>query len=343
MAKNKHLGKQSIRYEEPPYIIGCSSIVGKKEGEGPLAKYFDYVEDDPMCGGTGWEEAEANLQERAVQIALNKAGIQAKEIDYLVAGDLQDQLTASTFGIAKYQIPLFGVYGACSTMGESMALASMMVEGGFANRTIAVTSSHTEAAERQFRFPLAYGNQKPLSATWTVTGSGAFIIGKQKLGHGPYVKIAGVTTGRVTDFGLKDSMNMGGCMAPAAANVIKAHFEDFGTEPKEYDKIITGDLGMVGQRILLDILAEENFDITKQHMDCGIEIYENRTQDVHAGGSGCGCAAVTLAGYVMEQFRKKKWKKVLFVPTGALLSKVSFNEGRTVPGIAHGVLLEREE
>lgn len=224
-----------------------------------------------------------------------------------------------------------------------MALASMMVEAGFANRTIAVTSSHTEAAERQFRFPLSYGNQKPLCATWTVTGSGAFIIGKQKLGHGPYVKIAGITTGKVTDFGMKDSMNMGACMAPAAANVIQAHFEDFQTQPKEYDKIITGDLGFVGQRVLLDILSSQNYDIEKQHMDCGIEIYEEREQDVHAGGSGCGCAAVTLAGYVMEQFRKKKWKKVLFVPTGALLSKVSFNEGRTVPGIAHGVLLEREE
>lgn len=343
MAKMKHLGEQSIRYVEPPYIIACGSIAGKKEGEGPLGAYFDWVEEDHMCGGNSWEEAEGNLQKKAVEIALEKGNLHASDMNYLIAGDLLDQLIASTFGIMKFQIPLFGVYGACSTMGESLALASMMVEGGFAKYAIAVTSSHTAAAERQFRFPLPYGNQKPLSATWTVTGSGAVILGNQKKGKAPYVTITGITTGKVMDYGLKDSMNMGACMAPAACNVIEAHLRDFQVKPEEYDKIITGDLGLVGRRILLDMLGAKNIDIEKQHMDCGIEIYYKEEQDVHAGGSGCGCAAITFAGYIMEQFRKRRWKKVLFVPTGALLSKVSFNEGRTVPGIAHGIVLERED
>lgn len=343
MGKMKHLGEQSIRYVEPPYIIASGSIAGKKEGDGPLGDYFDWVEEDPMCGGKSWEEAEGNLQKKAVEISLQKSGLHARDMNYLIAGDLLDQLIASTFGIMKFQIPLFGVYGACSTMGESLALASMMVEGGFAKYAIAVTSSHTAAAERQFRFPLPYGNQKPLSATWTVTGSGAVILGNQKKGKAPFVRITGITTGKVMDYGLKDSMNMGACMAPAACNVIEAHLKDFQSKPEEYDKIITGDLGLVGRRILLDMLRAKNIDIEKQHMDCGIEIYYKKEQDVHAGGSGCGCAAITFAGYIMEQFRRKKWKKVLFVPTGALLSKVSFNEGRTVPGIAHGIVLERED
>ena len=343
MGKRKHLGLQSIRYETPPYIIGYGSIAGKKEGNGPLGTYFDRIEQDPMCGGTTWEEAEANLQKKAIKIAMERGEVTEQDIQYLVAGDLLDQITASTFGIMSYQIPLFGVYGACSTMGESLAIASMLVEGDYADKTIAVTSSHTEAAERQFRFPLSYGSQKPLSATWTVTGSGAFVLGKQKKGKGPYVKITGITTGKVMDYGVKDSMNMGACMAPAACDVILNHFEDFSTEPKEYDKIITGDLGLVGKRILLDMLASKGISIEEQYMDCGIEIYDNKVQDVHAGGSGCGCSAITMAGYGMNQFRSGKWKKILFVPTGALLSKVSFCEGRTVPSIAHGIVMERED
>ena len=343
MGKYKHIGEQSIRFEQPPYIIGTGCVAGKKEGDGPFGTFFDFIEEDPMCGGNSWEEAEANLQKKAVELALGKISLRAKDMEYLIAGDLLDQLVASTFGIMQFQIPLFGVYGACSTMGESLALASVLVEGGFAKHVIAVTSSHTASAERQFRFPISYGNQKPLSATWTVTGSGAVIVGNQKYGKGPYVRITGVSTGKVMDYGMKDSMNMGACMAPAAAQVIGAHLKDFAGKPEDYDKIITGDLGVVGQKILLDLLKQQQFDIEKQHFDCGMEIYERTRQDVHCGGSGCGCAAITLAGFVMEQFRKKRWKKILFVPTGALLSKVSFNEGRTVPGIAHAILLERED
>lgn len=343
MAKLKHVGEQSVCFAEPPYILGWGSVAGTKESDGPLGSYLDHIVSDPMCGKSSWEEAEGELQKKAVETALTRAKVIPRDIQYLVAGDLQAQITGSTFGVMDFQIPLFGVYGACSTMGESLSVAAMLVEGGFAERVIAVTSSHTEVAERQFRFPLPYGNQKPLSATWTVTGSGAFVLGREKNKRHPSVRITGVTTGKITDYGVKDSMNMGACMAPAAANVIASHLKDFGRSPKDYDKIITGDLGMVGRRILLELLLQYGYDIEDQYMDCGIEIYHNREQDTHAGGSGCGCSAITLAGYGMDQFMNKKWNRVLFVPTGALLSKVSFTEGQTIPGIAHGVVLERED
>lgn len=341
----KMIGKQSIAFENPPYILGCASVVGKKEGEGALGEYFDFIDEDPMFGGKSWEEAESNLQKKAAELALKKTGLKAKDIRYLAAGDLLDQLVATSFGLMSLEIPLFGLYGACSTMGESLTLAAILVEGGYADRVMAVTSSHNASAERQFRFPLAYGNQKPLSATWTVTGSGAFILGKEQLKDKSSLKvrIEGITTGKIMDFGIKDSMNMGACMAPAALQVILQNFQDFGRKPEDYDMIITGDLGCVGKKILLDMLLEKGYDISNNYMDCGMEIYNRKEQDVHSGGSGCGCCAVTLAGYIMEQFRLGVWKKILFVPTGALLSKVTYNESRNVPSIAHGVIISKEE
>ncbi|MBQ1688427.1 MAG: stage V sporulation protein AD [Lachnospiraceae bacterium] len=337
------LGRQSIQFQNPPQIDSWGSIVGKKEGEGPLGAYFDAVEMDPYLGGKNWEEAEANLQKRAVEQALKRGKIKADQISYLVAGDLQSQLTGSTFGIAAFQIPMFGVYGACSTMGESMAIASILVASGCGEKVLAVTSSHTEVAERQFRFPLSYGNQKPLSATWTVTGSGAVLLAEHNPAEASKVRVTGITVGKIVDYGMKDSMNMGACMAPAAYDVIKAHFRDFKADLSSYDCVLTGDLGYIGKRILLELLREDGIDLEKKHQDCGILMYHSREQDVHAGGSGCGCAASILASYVMQQFSQKKWKKILFVPTGALLSKISFNEGNTIPGIAHAILLEREE
>ncbi|HEX3022845.1 MAG TPA: stage V sporulation protein AD [Lachnospiraceae bacterium] len=345
----KMVGKQSVQFDNPPRIVGCSSIVGKKEGEGPLSCYFDEIEEDPMFGGKNWEEGESRLQERAANLALSNAGYSNSEIRYLIAGDLLGQLIATSFGIMSLKIPMFGVYGACSTMGESMSLGAMLVNGGFADKVIALTSSHFAGAEKQFRFPLDYGNQRPLAATWTVTGSGAVVItspeemGKHRVKHpesDPYIAITGVTTGKVTDFGLKDSMNMGACMAPAACDVIYHNLSDFNRKPDYYDKIITGDLGYVGQKILIDMLMEKGYDISSNHLDCGIEIFNKEEQDTHAGGSGCGCSAVTLTGYVFKKMKRKEWKKILFVPTGALLSTVSFNEGNSVPGVAHGVVLE---
>ena len=246
------------------------------------------------------------------------------------------QSIASSFGIMDLEIPVYGLYGACSTMGEALSLGAMAVSGGFGEYVLSITSSHFGSAEKEFRFPLEYGNQRPLSATWTVTGSGACVLGKK----GGKARITGLTTGKIMDYGLKDSLNMGACMAPAACDTIYQNLMDFNRSPEDYDRIITGDLGEVGQRILFDLMAEKGFDIKKQHMDCGIEIFDNATQDTHAGGSGCGCSAATFASYILPKLEKGEWKRILFVPTGALLSKVSFNEGQSVPGIAQAVVVE---
>lgn len=334
----KQQGIQSVKFEEPPIICAAASVVGQKEGDGPFGDEFDQIESDPKVGGDTWEDAEGRLQERAAELAIQKAGCGKEAIRYIVAGDLLGQLMASSFGLAGFDKPLFGVYGACSTMGESIGIGSMLVEGGFADYVLAMTSSHFASAEKQFRFPLGYANQRPKASTWTVTGSGAVVIckGDQKQGM---AKITGITTGKIVDYGVKDTMNMGACMAPAAASVVAAHFKDFGTDPSEYDQIITGDLGMVGKDILIDILRSEGYDIADRYIDCGIEIY-GRDAQAQAGGSGCGCSAVMLAGYVLKQLEIGEWKRVLFVPTGALLSVVSFNEGNSIPGIAHAVRLE---
>ena len=332
------LGKQSIRFETPPYIEASGSVVGKKEGEGPLGDLFDMVSEDDTFGCDCWEEAESTLQKEAAALAMGKAGVKPEEVRYIFAGDLLGQTIATSFGIVNYEIPLFGLYGACSTAGESMSLGAMCVAGGYANRVLAMTSSHFASAEKQFRFPLEYGNQRPVSATWTVTGSGAFLLGTGK----SHVNISGITTGKIMDYGVRDSMNMGAAMAPAACDLIVQHFEDFQTSPKDYDRIITGDLGYVGQEILLTLTKERGYDISTVHTDCGIEIFDKDTQGTDSGGSGCGCSAVTMSAFFLPKIQRGELKKVLFVPTGALLSKISFNEGQTVPGIAHGVVLEYE-
>lgn len=342
--ESKRTGKRSVTFSHMPCIISEASIAGKKEGEGPLGNCFDCIEEDPMLGKNTWEDAEGELQKRAAQKVIEKASLKECDIEYLISGDLLGQMIASSFGTMSLNIPMFGVYGACSTMGEALSLGAMLVDGGYANRVISMTSSHFAGAEKEFRFPLAYGNQRPLSATWTVTGSGAVIIGKKEEDKNPvHICIKGITTGKVIDYGIKDSMNMGACMAPAAFDVIVSNFEDFGLHEHEYDQIITGDLGYVGKDILLDMLSEKGYAIGDCYMDCGIQIYNKEQQDTHSGGSGCGCSAITLCGHILDRMRKKEWKKVLFVPTGALLSPVSFNEGNSVPSIAHGVVLEVTE
>lgn len=336
MAVDQRKGDQSLAFLDPVHIISSASIVGPKEGEGPLGDFFDLISQDAGFGEKNWEKAESTLQKEALTVAAGKAKLSPWQIRYLFGGDLLAQLSATSFGAEESNLPFFGLYGACSTCGESLTLAAMAVAGGFADYAAAITSSHFGSAEKEFRFPLAYGNQRPLSATWTVTGSGAFILASQ----GGYVKITGVTPGKIVDMGVRDNMNMGACMAPAACDTIYQNLMDFNRQPEDYDRIITGDLGYVGQEILIQLLKEKGFDISSQHMDCGIEIYDRENQDTHAGGSGCGCSAVVLAAMILPKLRKEVWKRVLFVPTGALLSKVSFNEGQTIPGIAHGVVLE---
>lgn len=334
--RQQYLGKQSISLEYPVYIEGCASIVGKKEGEGPLGAHFDKIEEDEKLGKETWEEAESFLQQETAELAIQKAGLQKEDIRMIFAGDLLAQSIASSFGIGELDRPLYGLFGACSTMGESLALSAMAVAGGYGEHVLAVTSSHFATAEKEFRFPLGYGNQRPLSASWTVTGSGACVVGTEK----GTVKIAGITTGKVTDFGLKDSQNMGACMAPAACSTITQHLRDFGRKPEEYDRIITGDLGYVGQQILLDLMEQQGYRIGNRHEDCGILIFDRETQDTHSGGSGCGCAASVLSAYIIPKIACGEWKRVLFVPTGALMSKVSFYEGSSVPGIAQAVVME---
>lgn len=332
----KTKGEQSLAFTETPYIQSSASVVGKKESEGPLGDLFDMAGEDNLFGEKTWEEAESRIQKEACILALGKAHIRSDKVRYLYGGDLLRQGTATSMGAEELQIPLFGLFGACSTSGEALALAAMSVAAGYGEYMLAVTSSHFGTAEKEFRFPLSYANQRPLSAQWTVTGSGAFLIGSRR---GP-VRITGVTVGKIVDFGLKDSQNMGACMAPAAADTIACNLQDFDREACEYDRIITGDLGYVGQSILLDLMREKGMDISKLHLDCGKLIFDQKSQDTHAGGSGCGCAAVTLSAYILPKIASGEWKRVLFVPTGALMSTVSYNEGSSVPGIAHGIVLE---
>ena len=336
---NQRVGRSSIRLAQPVCVIAGASIVGKKEGEGPLGALFDMVGEDDLFGCKTWEEAESNLQKDAVYMVMEKAGWKAEDVSYLFAGDLLGQCIATSFGISAYNIPLFGVYGACSTCGEALTLGAVMAAGGYAEHVVCVTSSHFASAEKEFRFPLAYGNQRPPSASWTVTGSGACVLGKTK----SRVKITGATTGKIIDYGLKDNQNMGACMAPAACDTIAQNLVDFNREPADYDRIVTGDLGVVGREILLELLKKKGYDISEQHSDCGMLIFDPAKQDTGAGGSGCGCAASVLAEYLLPKLENGEWKRILFVPTGALMSKVSFQEGSSVPGIAQAVVIEREE
>lgn len=333
------VGKASLRFEHPAFVASWASVAGKKEGQGPLADEIDVKEQDEMFGMENWEQAESAMQKQAADLALEKGNIHRREVRYLFAGDLLGQLIATSFGTVDLEIPLFGLYGACSTMGEALGLGAMCVNAGYADRVLTLASSHYATAEKQFRFPLGYGNQRAQSATWTVTGCGAVVLGKNKT----RVAVTGITTGKLVDMGSKDSMNMGAAMAPAAWNTICQNFEDFGVDASYYDRIITGDLGMVGQKALLDFMKSSGYDITGKHMDCGLEIYDRGEQDVHSGGSGCGCSAVTLCAHILPKLMCGEWSRVLFVPTGALLSTVSYNEGQSIPGIAHAVILERME
>lgn len=333
---SRNRGAQSICFEESPYLISSGSVAGSKEAQGPLGKLIDMTNQDDLFGAKTWEEAESNMQKEACVLALGKAHVKPEEVRFLFGGDLLRQGIATSMGVESLQIPLFGLYGACSTSGEALALSAMSVAAGYGDYMLAVTSSHFGSAEKEFRFPLGYANQRPLCAHWTVTGSGAFLVGTEKT----HVRISGVTVGKIVDYGLKDSQNMGACMAPAAMDTIIQNLKDFERNAEDYDRIITGDLGYVGQDILFDLMQEKGYDIRVRHMDCGMAIFDQKTQDTHAGGSGCGCAAVTLSSYILPKIRKGEWKRVLFVPTGALLSTVSFNEGASIPGIAHAIVLE---
>ncbi|WP_244833303.1 stage V sporulation protein AD [Clostridium sp. BJN0001] len=336
---SKKIGRQTVKLKDPPKIISTYSVVGPKEGNGPLKSYFDKILNDDTCGKDSYEKAESNMMFTAISEAMKKASLTENDIDYLFAGDLLNQIISSSFAAREFSIPFFGLYGACSTMAESLSLGSIIMDGGFANYVVAATSSHFSAAERQFRFPLDYGTQRAQTAQWTVTGSGAMILAHT----GNFPKVTYVTTGKVEDFGQKDANNMGAAMAPAAVATIAAHFNDTGRKPEDYDLIATGDLGSVGKKLADKLMLEYGYDISKEHVDCGEIIFDSKSQNTNSGGSGCGCSAVVFSGYIYKRLLRKEIKKVLLVSTGALMSTTSSLQGETIPGIAHAVAVEMDD
>lgn len=334
----KKLGRQTAALPSRPRIIASAAVGGKREGEGPLKDCFDRVSVDSYFGEESWERAESHMIRECFDLACNKAGLAAAP-DYIIAGDLLNQCVSSAFAMKDSGAPYFGVYGACSTMAESLTLAAMLVDGGYAETACAVTGSHFCTAERQYRYPLEYGGQRTPTSQWTVTGAGAAITGTQ--GRGPY--ISHVTTGRIVDAGINDANNMGAAMAPAAYDTLCAHFADTGRAPEYYDAIFTGDLGALGHDIVQDMFAADGVKLGARYMDCGVLIYDLRTQDVHAGGSGCGCCASVLCGHILPAMRKGIWKRVLVAATGALMSTTSAQQGASIPGICHAVAIESED
>lgn len=327
----KRIGKRTIIFENKPRIISYGSVVGKKEHEGPLSNEFDAYTTDSFFGEKSFEKAESKLQKTAVQTALDKAGLTPDDIDNIFAGDLLNQCIGSSFGLRSFGIPFIGLYGACSTMALSAGLAAVFIDSGAAKKTVSVTSSHFCSAERQYRFPLNYGSQRTPTAQWTVTGSGALILGKD----GEDIYISSVTFGEIEDLNIKDANNMGSAMAPAAAGTLLNFFKDTETKPDDYDIIFTGDLGYVGTNLLYELLEREGIDIRCRHSDCGTLIFDREKQDVHAGGSGCGCSASVLCSYIMHRLEKGDFGNILFMSTGALMSPTSSFQGESIPGIAH--------
>ncbi len=331
----KKLGQQSISFSQPPVITSGAAIVGPEEGAGPLAQYFDWVLDDTLFGEKSWEMAERKMLEESAKLALKKIDLQPQDADFFLAGDLLNQIVCANYSARGLEIPFFGLFGACSTFVEAALLGSMMVDGGFANRVLMGSSSHHLTAERQFRFPVEQGVQRPATGQWTVTASGALVLETQ--GDGPRI-ICG-TVGKVVDMGISDMNNMGAAMAPAAADTLLAHFEDTGTQPDSYDMIVTGDLGKVGQKLLIELLKKRGCDPGTKLNDCGIMFYDTDQQDMHAGGSGCGCAAAVFSGYFLPKLREQEYKNILLIATGALMSPITCQQGESIPSIAHAVVV----
>ena len=331
---NKKIGGQTSAFERPPVILGRANVAGQKEGEGPLASTFDYIDSSDTFGQPTWEQSECAMQHHVLSDALKKAHLSGEQLDFLFAGDLLNQCIASAYAARDQEVPYFGLYGACSTMGEGLVLASMALDGGFGNHAAVAASSHFCSAERQYRTPLEYGGQRTPTAQWTVTGAGAVVLGLD--GSGP--RITHATVGKIVDKGVTDTNNMGAAMAPAACATIAAHLRDTARSPDFYDLIVTGDLGVLGSELLLELLSREGFTL-HNHADCGAIIFDPETQDVHCGGSGCGCCASVLTGYLLSGLEAGRWKNILFCPTGALHSPTAAFQGESIPGICHAVAI----
>ncbi len=332
----KKVGNQSYILSNPINIATTASIVGPKEKEGPLHQFFDQCLDDEFWGEKSWESAESKIVKETVNMAISKSGIASSDIDFCFAGDLLNQCIASSFGLRETNIPFIGLFGACSTFVESLIVASSFIDGDFANNVICSASSHFCSAEKQFRFPLELGNQRPPSSQWTVTGAGCAVLTKN--GNGPF--ITSFTPGKIVDMGIKDANNMGAAMAGAAEDTLISHFKDTGRNPSYYDAIFTGDLGHIGKDILIDLVSSKGYNIKSNYNDCGVLIFDKENQDTHSGGSGCGCIASVFSGYVYKMLQEKKYKKVLMIATGALMNSTSTQQGESIPGIAHAISIE---
>ena len=328
------LKRGTIKFNKPPLIAAHGCIVSKKEGEGPLGQLFDRIEPDEYFGQDNWEKAESQFQSAAIDICLKNAGITGDDLDAAVGGDLLNQCTATSFAVKDLNAPFLGVYGACSTIAESLITAAAMVDGGYGDNILASAGSHFCSAEKQFRTPLEYGSQRPPSAQWTVTGAGAVLLsGLGKVG------ITAATIGTIIDKGITDANHMGGAMAPAFANTIASHLRAMGAQPTDYDAIFSGDLGVIGMGLARELLEQDGILLSDNYHDCGEMIFDREKQDVHAGGSGCGCAASVLCAHVLPQIESRAWKRVLFCATGALLSPTTVLQGESIPCIAHAVEL----
>ena len=330
------IGKQTVVMSNPPIILGGAAIVGKKEGDGPLAKYFDEIIDDEYYGEKSFENAESRFLRDAFLKSLEKCAKAPTDIHFIISGDLQNQCTAASYAFRDAGTPFIGVFGACSTMAESMSLGAMLIDGGAADITACVTSSHFCSAEKQFRYPLEFGSQRTPTAQWTVTAAGSVLLGKQ--GIGPI--ITHLTSGKIIDLGIKDVNNMGGAMAPAAADTIVMHLQDTGRSIDYYDTILTGDLGSFGKSMLIRLLKDQDIDPGERYNDCGCMIFDIESQQVDCGGSGCGCSAAVVSTYLLELMNHRKINKVLFIATGALLNPTRMQQGESIPCIAHAVSIE---
>lgn len=328
-------GQYTVTLSSRPTILGHAAVVGKKEGEGPLARTFDAVFQDTTLGEKTWEKAQSTLQREAFTRALDKAGFTPSQLQFIFSGDLLNQCIASTFGLREFGVPYLGQFGACSTMAQTLALASIFVDSGAADVCCALTSSHFCSTERQFRFPLEYGGQRTPSSQWTATAAGAAIVGM----GGSGVRISEVCIGRIVDLGITDTNNMGAAMAPSAADTLQNFFKDTNTSPTDYDLILTGDLSAVGAELLRKLLQKQGIELGDRYDDCGLMLYDRQSQDVHAGGSGCGCSAAVLCGYILSRMEEQALRDVLFVGTGAMMSPTSSQQGESIPGIAHLVHL----
>lgn len=321
-------------------IISASSVVGHKEHDGPIGECFDIFDEKDKFKKNTWEKAESEMQRLALSLALEKAGFAESEIDALFAGDLLNQCVSSAYGLLDFDIPYFGLYGACSTAVEGIMLSSLLISGGHYKKCAAVTSSHFCSAEQQYRNPLEYGGQRAPTAQWTVTGSGAFIIGNEE---SQGVRITHALPGIVIDKGVNDAANMGAAMAPAALDTLTRFFKQSGTHPRDYDAIYTGDLGLEGSKILKELMYIDGYELGDNYQDCGNIIFDRETQDVHCGGSGCGCSAVVLASYILPKLKSGEIKNALVIGTGAMMSPSSLKQGQSIPAIAHLIMLESED